>query len=104
MQNILDIQLNEDAISFMVKQEVQRLLPHILMFQKQNDMEPITIDIKKMSELTGLSTSALRTNILTDPRIQVTEIHAMERRRLWDYQAFKTAFLEIAYNGGFTTL
>lgn len=104
MQNILDIQLNEDAINFIVKQEVQRLLPHILMFQKQNSMEPITIDIKRMSELTGLSPTALRANVLCDPRIQVTEIHAMERKRLWNYQAFKTAFLEIAQNGGFATL
>lgn len=104
MQNILDIQLNEDAVSFLVKQEVQRLLPHILIFQRKESADPITIDIKKMSELTGLSPSALRANVLTDPRIQVTEIHAMERKRLWDYQAFKATFLEIAQNGGFATL
>lgn len=104
MSELLNITINQEVLDLLIKQEVQRLLPHILMFQKQNDMEPISIDIKKMSELTGLSQSALRTNILIDPRIQVTEIHVMERKRLWNYQAFKAAFLEIAQNGGFSQI
>lgn len=104
MSELLNITINQGAVDLLVKQEVQRLLPHILMFQKQNAIEPIAIDIKKMSELTGLSQSALRANILTDPRIQVTEINVMERKRLWNYQAFKTAFLEIAQNDGFAQL
>ena len=104
MSKLLNITVNQNEVNFLIKQEVQRLLPHILMFQKQNEIEPITIDIKKMSELTGLSPSTLRANVLCDPRIQVTEINIMERKRLWNYQAFKTAFLEIAQNGGFAQI
>lgn len=104
MSELLNITINQKVLDLLIKQEVQRLLPHILMFQKQNDMEPISIDIKRMSELTGLSPTALRANVLCDPRIQVTEINVLERKRLWNYQAFKAAFLEIAQNGGFAQI
>lgn len=101
MQNILDIQLNADVMKEVVISEVQRLLPHLV---KQSALEPITIDLKTMVEITGLSDSALRKHVLYDPRIQMTELNFVSGKRLWDYKGFKKVYLELAKNNDFTKL
>ena len=97
----LSIELNEEVIAMQVREEVQRLMPHYADFQT---VQPVTIDLKKMSEITGISVSALRVHVLSDPRIQVHELHFMIGKRLWDYEGFRKTFLEIAKNNNFTKL
>lgn len=100
--NAVKIEFDEDAFAAQVKEEVQRLVPHLL--PTQDTLTPLTISIKQMSELTGLSQSALRENVLIDPRIQQHEVHFMQAKRLWEYEGFKRTYLELAKKGSFTKL
>lgn len=97
---LINIQLNEQELDCLVQEEVRKLLPHIL--QQNGTLEPITITLKQLAEMTGLSTGTLRTHVLIDPRIQVTEVDFVRGKRLWDYQNFKKVYLELARNNDFT--
>lgn len=99
---LINISINEDELNRLIREEVQRMLPHVL--QHPEILEPITIDLKTMAEITGLSASALRNHVLYDPRIQMTEVHFVSGKRLWDYQSFKKVYLELAKNNDFTHL
>jgi hypothetical protein len=99
---LINIQLNEQELARLVQEEVRKLLPYAL--QHTETLEPITIDLKKISEITGLSASALRNHVLYDPRIQATELNFVSGKRLWDYQSFKKVYLELARNNDFTKL
>lgn len=84
---LINIQLNEQELARLVQEKVRKLLPYAL--QQTGNLEPITITLKQIAKMTGLSTGTLRTHVLIDPRIQATELNFVSGKRLWDYQNFK---------------
>ncbi len=99
MGSTLQITLDQEEINQRVSQEVQRLLPHYI--EQLDKVQPISIDLKKMRELTGLSESALREHVLRDPRIQQHELRFVAGKRLWDWEGFRKEYRNIARNNDF---